>query len=1480
MVNNDDHKSEQSGTLSSPPMSELYGILFEEAVDSMFITDPQGRLIAVNSRAIDLIGYSREELLGMHFTALINPEDLIREPIALEDLVRGKAVTKERRFVRKDGSLLWVENRVRMLPEGNILGTNIDITERKEAEAMSARRALELTTLHSLSLATGASLSLEQISAAAMRSLLDATRADLVFLFLREGEQLILRHILPPVELSRLGLGHEHRVGECICGLVVLQGQPVYSTDIHADDRCTRDECKQIGITSYVALPLRSGEEIIGVIGLAARKKRDFKTQANFLETLTHQVAMALANARLYEVAQTELMERRRVEEELRQTHLHLETALKFTESLVSAIPLPVFYKDRQGRYMGCNPAFTEFTGHTIDQIKGKTAMELWPNEYAEVYHQKDLELMSAPRRQVYEFAVLDQNHIPHPTIYAKDVFRDEQGNVAGIVGAFQDISERKQIEEALLFTQFAIDNAVDQIFLIDEEARFTYVNNQACRRLGYSREELLRMKVGDIDPNYLTEIQPDFRRQLKESKHFVIETLHRTKSGEIYPVEILSNYFEYGNQVFNCAFVRDITLRKQTEEKIRQNRMVIENSPVVLFRWRAAENWPVELVSENVRQFGYEDHEFLSGDVAYAALIHPDDLQRVAREVQEYSASGVNTFQQEYRLVTKEGRVCWTDDRTFIERDNDGNITYYQGIVIDITERKMMEQALAESHRMLHDVIETIPSRVFWKDCNGRYLGCNSLFARDIGRSNPESIIGEDDFAFNVPEMAAAYRADDQSVIESGKAKINYVEPLITPEGRQLWLRTSKIPLRNSEGRIYGILGSFEDITESKLAEEALRESESNFFQLFESAPVPMAYEQETDGFYAVTRNEAWYRTFGYTRKQAEGRSGEEIGLWVDPGDYRRFIESIKAKDTVTDFKTLLKRHDGTVRECSIFGCFIGKMGKRLMMAVIIDITDRKRAERAEAANRAKSQFLAHMSHEIRTPMNGIIGMTHLAMESRDDEQRRRFLRTLQTSAEGLLGILNDILDFSKIEAGQMQLDFRSFNLDLLLEKVVTTMNVPAVDKGLRLQVVKAEGLPTMVLGDDLRIQQILLNLVGNAIKFTKKGGVTIEVKPDPERSTPEKITLLFSVADTGIGIDPDKLEDIFNSFEQADSSYSRKFGGTGLGLAISRQLASLMGGSLWAESEPETGSTFHLLLELMPCATSLAETLPAANGDKKRTARSLRILVVDDNEVNREVAFMMLEKDHRVMTAGNGLEALEALCRNTFDLILMDVQMPVLDGLVATATIRALEQRCQVDEKLPRDLVRDLSSKLRGGHISIMAMTAHAMGGDRELCLAAGMDGYITKPFQPAELTKICREILTSDFGNDRIKQKAAAKCAVSPPVEGLSSPPVTLAWVAAHLQSSARLTAEQSERVLSSVRKSIVDNLAKAKDAHARKDYPELGRVVHTLKGTLLQCGLQELAKKAEEIHEGIRSNSTQSYDTSINYLDAELASLLER
>ena len=373
-----------------------------------------------------------------------------------------------------------------------------------------------------------------------------------------------------------------------------------------------------------------------------------------------------------------------------------------------------------------------------------------------------------------------------------------------------------------------------------------------------------------------------------------------------------------------------------------------------------------------------------------------------------------------------------------------------------------------------------------------------------------------------------------------------------------------------------------------------------------------------------------------------------------------------------------------------------------------------------AEAASRAKSEFLANMSHEIRTPMNGIVGMTALTLRTSLTETQREYLETVRTSSDALLALIGDILDFSKIEAGKLDLEPVPFVLDEVIGNSVRVLALRAHETGLTVTYDIDDDVPETLVGDPLRLRQVLVNLVGNAIKFTEKGGVTVKVAVDREKD--DEVVVRVSVTDTGIGIAPDKQKLIFDAFSQADGSTTRKYGGTGLGLAISKRLVDMMGGELSVDSTLGEGATFAFTAKLTrdtrPERTTSNGSLEAIRVSNFPTLPSLSVLIAEDNPVNRTLLTRFLEGEgHRPAVARNGKEAVDAIAEQTFDIVLMDIQMPEMDGFEAVSVIRKRERET-------------------GGHLPLVAVTAHAMKGDRERCLEAGFDGYLTKPVSFTDL------------------------------------------------------------------------------------------------------------------------------------------------
>ncbi|HRH79661.1 MAG TPA: ATP-binding protein [Thiobacillaceae bacterium] len=538
--------------------------------------------------------------------------------------------------------------------------------------------------------------------------------------------------------------------------------------------------------------------------------------------------------------------------------------------------------------------------------------------------------------------------------------------------------------------------------------------------------------------------------------------------------------------------------------------------------------------------------------------------------------------------------------------------------------------------------------------------------------------------------------------------------------------------------------IASVRDTTETKQAVVQLRQTTSRLSALISNLQSGILVEDEYRNF-ALT-NRAFCDLFGI---QAEPESligkpcipatQQFAPLFEDGEQFLMRIDGLLAKRHVVTGEELHLK-DGRVLERDFLPIHSGDTYHGQLWQYR-DITPRKQVEEAlrtakeeaEKANRMKSEFLANMSHEIRTPMNGVIGMTDLALDTQLTDEQRDYLNMVKSSAQHLLSVINDILDFSKIEAGKLSLSPEPFDLRQVLAQTLRSVEVRAREKGLRLELAMDETLPEAIEADSARLRQVLVNLLGNAIKFTEAGGVTLSIDRQ-QCEAPDCLHVV--VADTGIGIPQDKLDTIFEAFSQADGSITRKYGGTGLGLSISSRLVGLMGGRMWVESTPGEGSRFHFTLRYVPVDAATAPS-PAAVPASPTAAPpvraasdgGLRVLLAEDNPVNQKLAATLLRKlGHGVNLANDGEEAVSQYVQGDPDLVLMDIMMPGVDGITAIGRIRGIE--------------RDT-----GRHVPIIALTAHAMQGDRERFLEAGADGYISKPIRFDDLKQEILRLTATD-------------------------------------------------------------------------------------------------------------------------------------
>jgi PAS domain S-box-containing protein len=644
----------------------------------------------------------------------------------------------------------------------------------------------------------------------------------------------------------------------------------------------------------------------------------------------------------------------------------------------------------------------------------------------------------------------------------------------------------------------------------------------------------------------------------------------------------------------------------------------------------------------------------------------------------------------------------------------------------------------LVAERNLLHSLMTYANDSIYFKDRTSRFLRISNALARRLGLDDhPASAEGKTDFDFFTEEHARPAYEDEQEVMRTGEPLVGKEERETWGDGRVRWVSTTKVPLRDGAGRVIGTVGISRDITAAKDAEAVLRASEERTRLILNNA---------YDAFIAMSADgliTEWNRQaeilFGWGRAEAVGRVLAET---IIPPELREAHSRGVAHFLATGEGPLLnrivaveaQRWDGLRFPAEITIAPIRLGGQVFFAAFLRDVTERKRAEEelrrakeaAEAASHAKSEFLANMSHEIRTPMNGIIGMTELALDTDLSREQRDYLSMVKVSAESLLAVINDILDFSKIEANKLHLDAVDFALRDSLGDTMKALSLRAQQKRLELVCHVPPDVPDALNGDPLRLRQIIVNLVGNAIKFTEQGEVVVDVKiadcglqiADSEQGNLQSAiyNLQFSVRDTGIGIPPEKQRLIFEAFAQADTSTTREYGGTGLGLTISQRLVEMMGGRLWVESETGRGSTFHFTARFAPAKADIPGSARRAD-----SLHDLPVLVVDDNATNRQILQEMLGNWRlRPAVAASAAAALDMLrgaaeAGEPFSLVLLDAMMPGVDGFTLAEQIKEHP---------------DLAGAV------LLMLSSAGRPDDAARCRRIGVTTYLTKPVKQSEL------------------------------------------------------------------------------------------------------------------------------------------------
>jgi two-component system, sensor histidine kinase len=923
------------------------------------------------------------------------------------------------------------------------------------------------------------------------------------------------------------------------------------------------------------------------------------------------------------------------------------------------------------------------------------------------------------------------------------------------IIGTNTDITARKKAEEEYKRISVVASANENGVVFTDTEGRITWTNEGFIQLTKFNREEIIGNTPFDLCKGPLSDrgVMREMVNDFLQGHSFNSELIHYRKDGSWFWGRSRGQAVtdENGKVIQYFAIVDDISKEKASQKKLKEyeERLKIALSNVGDNYWE--HNFKTNKTffsnaADNI--LGYKTEEFTDEANLWWRMVYPEDRKILEENDAKYQSGTIDHHSHEYRMIHKDGSVHWVLDRGVVtEKDDEGKPAKIIGTHIDITQQKELEVELSRRANQFKSLSENIPGVIY--EYEFRKDGTEGLRYVSPAMEHIFGITPAEFYQF----QQYIHPDDVEPILLKRKHSRETLQPfyaearLVTVQRGMIWYSvTSSFSYYTPEGAAV-FTGFMLNITERKNADNALRINEEKYRSIIANMNLGLL---EVDNQEIIrASNHSFCAMSGYSMEELIGKKASDL---FAKGSNEELLElkNERRKKGISDaYEMAVQIKSGLMKWWLISGApryndkgeLVGSIG------IHLDITEQKMLElelleareQAESSASAKQVFLANMSHEIRTPMNAILGMGRQLQKTALDETQKFYLDTINNAGEHLMVIINDILDISKIEAGKLALESISFSMCEVVKSAVDVMQHRASEKGILVSCSSDGKIAAALKGDPYRLKQILFNLVGNSVKFSDKGVVNIDCAL---RSESEGLQLVeITVSDNGIGMDKNYLDNLFQSFTQEDKSVSRKYGGTGLGMTITKQLTELMGGTIDVKSEKNVGTTIKLTI---PFSLGLENELVADETviTDNSILKGKKILLVEDNEINRLVASITLNQHGAdIVEAINGVEAVEAVKSMSFDLVLMDMQMPLMDGLEATKIIR-----------------NELQSK-----VPVIALTANAIKGESDKCFAAGMNDFISKPFEELALIGLISKWLNKDIGISIAVKKQEVKTAL---------------------------------------------------------------------------------------------------------------------